>query len=240
MNHTILERLGLEGTLKVIQFQPLCCGQGYHPLDQAAQSPLCFFFFFLIKKVGCWKLVAGWQLPWWPWVADMWLVVLAEALGSMQSHCPAHILTANQRDGSSDVETFAFLQGEQLDNECNKSDDRENDWEDHEGLRCFEGSCQQSRFEKVRVWPWHCIPKGGKASPQQKQRYYLRSLSPLSVSGSQVLLQYIQSPHETFPRELLPTIQTWNTMTQLCYEEESPVPPTRTLCPVVRLDSENH
>lgn len=46
---------------------------------------------------------------------------------------------ANQRDGSSDVETFAFLQGKQLDNECNKSDDRENDWEDHEGLRCFEG-----------------------------------------------------------------------------------------------------
>lgn len=57
----------------------------------------------------------------------MWLVVLAEALGSMQSHCPAHILTTNQRDGSSDVETFAFLQGKQLDNECNKSDDREND-----------------------------------------------------------------------------------------------------------------
>lgn len=34
---------------------------------------------------------------------------------------------ANQHDGSSDVETFAFLQGEQLDNEHDKCDDGEND-----------------------------------------------------------------------------------------------------------------
>lgn len=47
---------------------------------------------------------------------------------------------ANQHDGSSDVETFAFLQGEQLDNEHDKCDDRENDGEDHKGLHGFEGS----------------------------------------------------------------------------------------------------
>jgi len=39
-NHRIVEWFGLEGTLKIIWFQPLCHGQGHLQLDQAAQSPL--------------------------------------------------------------------------------------------------------------------------------------------------------------------------------------------------------
>lgn len=57
----------------------------------------------------------------------VWLLVLAEAVGHTQNHGKVCILTANQHDGTSDVETFAFLQGEQLDNEHNKGDDGEND-----------------------------------------------------------------------------------------------------------------
>jgi len=34
----IIEWFGLEGTLKIIQFQPPCHGQGHLPLDQVAQS----------------------------------------------------------------------------------------------------------------------------------------------------------------------------------------------------------
>lgn len=82
---------------------------------------------------------------------QMWLLALAEAVGCMQGHHKACILTANQHDSSSDVETFAFLQGEQLDNEHDKRNDGENDREDHKGLHGFEGSCEHTgnRFEKV-------------------------------------------------------------------------------------------
>lgn len=33
-------RLGLEETLKLLWLQPLCHGQGHHPLDQIAQGPI--------------------------------------------------------------------------------------------------------------------------------------------------------------------------------------------------------
>jgi len=36
----IIEWFGLEGTLMIIWFHPLCHGQGYLPLDQAAQSSI--------------------------------------------------------------------------------------------------------------------------------------------------------------------------------------------------------
>jgi len=36
----ITEWFGLEGTLKIIYFQPPCHGQGHLPLDQVAQSPI--------------------------------------------------------------------------------------------------------------------------------------------------------------------------------------------------------
>ena len=39
-NHRVIERIGLEGTLKITQFQIPCHGQGYLPLDQVAQSPI--------------------------------------------------------------------------------------------------------------------------------------------------------------------------------------------------------
>lgn len=86
----------------------------------------------------------------------VWLFVLAEAMGRRQSHREACILTANQHDGSSHVETFAFLQGEQLGNEHDERDDGEDDGEDHKGLHGFEGSCERrgNRFEKVRAQPW--------------------------------------------------------------------------------------
>jgi len=35
-----MEWLGLEGTLKIIWFQPPCHGQGHLPPDQVAQSPI--------------------------------------------------------------------------------------------------------------------------------------------------------------------------------------------------------
>ena len=38
--HRIIEWFGLEGTLKITYFQPLCHGQGHLPLDQVAQSPV--------------------------------------------------------------------------------------------------------------------------------------------------------------------------------------------------------
>jgi len=38
--HRIIEWLGLEGTPEVVQIQPLCCEQGCHVLDQAAQEPI--------------------------------------------------------------------------------------------------------------------------------------------------------------------------------------------------------
>ena len=38
--HRIIEWFGLEGTLKIIWFQPPCHGQGHLPLDQVAQSPI--------------------------------------------------------------------------------------------------------------------------------------------------------------------------------------------------------
>ena len=38
--HRITEWFGLEGTLKILQFQPPCRGQGHLPLDQVAQSPM--------------------------------------------------------------------------------------------------------------------------------------------------------------------------------------------------------
>jgi len=39
-NHRIIEWLGLEGTLNITQFRPLCHGQGCHPPAQAAQGPI--------------------------------------------------------------------------------------------------------------------------------------------------------------------------------------------------------
>ncbi|KAK4827689.1 hypothetical protein QYF61_020823 [Mycteria americana] len=39
-NHRIIEWFGLEGTLKIIFFQPTCHGPGHLPLDQVAQSPI--------------------------------------------------------------------------------------------------------------------------------------------------------------------------------------------------------
>jgi len=36
----IIEWFGLEGTLKIISFQPPCHGQGHLPVDQVAQSPV--------------------------------------------------------------------------------------------------------------------------------------------------------------------------------------------------------
>ena len=38
--HRIVEWFGLGGTLKIIQFQTPCHGQGHLPLDQVAQSPV--------------------------------------------------------------------------------------------------------------------------------------------------------------------------------------------------------
>jgi len=38
--HRIIEWFGLEGTLKIILFQPPCHGQGPLPPDQGAQSPV--------------------------------------------------------------------------------------------------------------------------------------------------------------------------------------------------------
>uniref|UniRef100_A0A8C3PLQ6 Uncharacterized protein n=1 Tax=Calidris pygmaea TaxID=425635 RepID=A0A8C3PLQ6_9CHAR len=38
--HRIIEWFGLEGTLKIIEFQTPCHGQGHLPLDQVAQSPI--------------------------------------------------------------------------------------------------------------------------------------------------------------------------------------------------------
>jgi len=40
MNHRIIERLVLEGTLKIIWFQPPCHEQGHLPPDQVAQSSI--------------------------------------------------------------------------------------------------------------------------------------------------------------------------------------------------------
>lgn len=101
-------------------------------------------------------------------MADVWLLALAEAVGHRQRYCKACILTANQHDGSSEVETFAFLQGEQLDNEHDKRDDGENDREDHKGLHGFEGSCEHTgkRFVKVRTQPWYCVQMSCNSSPQ--------------------------------------------------------------------------
>ncbi|KAJ7421664.1 hypothetical protein BTVI_17271 [Pitangus sulphuratus] len=39
-DHRIMEWCGLEGTLKIISFQPQRRGQGHLPLDQVAQSPI--------------------------------------------------------------------------------------------------------------------------------------------------------------------------------------------------------
>jgi len=39
-NRRIIEWFGLEGTLKIIEFQPPCCGQGHLPLDRVAQIPI--------------------------------------------------------------------------------------------------------------------------------------------------------------------------------------------------------
>jgi len=38
--YRIIEWPGLKRTLKITEFQPPCCGQGYQPLDQAAQHKL--------------------------------------------------------------------------------------------------------------------------------------------------------------------------------------------------------
>jgi len=40
MVYRIIEWYGLEGTLKIIWFQPPCHEQGHLPLDQVAQSPI--------------------------------------------------------------------------------------------------------------------------------------------------------------------------------------------------------
>ena len=39
MNHRIVEWFGLEGTIKIIEFQPPCYRQRHLPLNQVAQSP---------------------------------------------------------------------------------------------------------------------------------------------------------------------------------------------------------
>jgi len=39
-NHRIIEWFGLEGSLQIIEFHPLCHGQGHLPPDQVAQSPV--------------------------------------------------------------------------------------------------------------------------------------------------------------------------------------------------------
>ncbi|RMB94308.1 hypothetical protein DUI87_29116 [Hirundo rustica rustica] len=39
-SHGILEWFGFDGMIKIIQFQPLCCGQGQLSLDQIAQGPV--------------------------------------------------------------------------------------------------------------------------------------------------------------------------------------------------------
>jgi len=39
-NHRIIEWFGLEGTLKIIWFQPSCHEQGHLPLAQVAQSSI--------------------------------------------------------------------------------------------------------------------------------------------------------------------------------------------------------
>ena len=39
-NHRIIGWSGLEGTLKIVSFQPTCYGQGHLPPDQVAQSPI--------------------------------------------------------------------------------------------------------------------------------------------------------------------------------------------------------
>lgn len=90
----------------------------------------------------------------------MWLLVFTESVGRTGSHgtvCRC-ILTANQHDGSGHVETFAFFQAEQLDNEQDERHNGENDREDHKGLHGFEGSCQntENRLEKVRTQSWQC------------------------------------------------------------------------------------
>lgn len=51
-------------------------------------------------------------------------------------------LTANQHGGSSDVEAFPFLQGEELHNEHDQRDKGEDNGQDHEGLHCFHGVYQ--------------------------------------------------------------------------------------------------
>lgn len=38
-DHTTIEGLRLEGTLKITSFQPPCHGQGCQPLHQAARGP---------------------------------------------------------------------------------------------------------------------------------------------------------------------------------------------------------
>lgn len=85
----------------------------------------------------------------------MWLLVFTEAVGHPGSQGTVRrcILTANQHDSSGHVETFAFFQGEQLDNEQDKRHNGENDREDHKGLHSFEGSCQNTEngLEKVRT-----------------------------------------------------------------------------------------
>ena len=40
INHRIIERFGLEGTLKIVSFQPPCHEQGHLPPAQGAQSPV--------------------------------------------------------------------------------------------------------------------------------------------------------------------------------------------------------
>jgi len=44
-NHRIIERFGLEGALKIIQFQPDFCGKGCQSLNQARDHVTHFFFF---------------------------------------------------------------------------------------------------------------------------------------------------------------------------------------------------
>jgi len=39
-DYRIIEWFGLEGTFKIVLFQPPCYRQGHLPLDQVAQSPI--------------------------------------------------------------------------------------------------------------------------------------------------------------------------------------------------------